>query len=303
MAFLDNSGDIILDAVLTDLGRTRMAEGDFKITQFALGDDEIDYSLYNSQDSRGSAYYDIDILNTPVLEAFTDNSSCLKHKLMSIGRTDILYLPVIKLEKTKDASARTNSKGSFYVAVNSQTFEKLKEQPEGTDGVLDGFNQQNNTRSSNNFILLHQGIDSEAKEGQEVSADLAENQFLIEIDNRFGMIASDPRTDSTLSYSYLDDDNKASYYLTDVDNSNCVKKLTNRTDSDTIAGPVGYSLSFTIHSSSRLRESDYLMQRLGGVVNLNSSDYYYIDMNVRVTGVSTGSSIDIPVRFLKLIGS
>ena len=42
MAFLDNSGDIILDAVLTDLGRKRLAEGNFRITQFALGDDEID---------------------------------------------------------------------------------------------------------------------------------------------------------------------------------------------------------------------------------------------------------------------
>ena len=47
MAFLDNSGDIILDAVLTDVGRERLARGDgsFKIAQFALGDEEIDYSL------------------------------------------------------------------------------------------------------------------------------------------------------------------------------------------------------------------------------------------------------------------
>ena len=51
MAFLDNSGDIILDAVLTDSGRRRMAQGNFSITQFALGDDEIDYSLYNKKPS------------------------------------------------------------------------------------------------------------------------------------------------------------------------------------------------------------------------------------------------------------
>ena len=38
MAFLDNSGDIVLDAVLTDTGRMRLARGDgsFKITKFAL---------------------------------------------------------------------------------------------------------------------------------------------------------------------------------------------------------------------------------------------------------------------------
>ena len=49
MAFLDNSGDIILDAVLTDTGRFRLAKGDgsFKIVKFALADDEINYGLYD----------------------------------------------------------------------------------------------------------------------------------------------------------------------------------------------------------------------------------------------------------------
>ena len=47
MAFLDNSGDIILDAVLTDLGRKRMSQGNFRVAKFALGDDEINYKLYN----------------------------------------------------------------------------------------------------------------------------------------------------------------------------------------------------------------------------------------------------------------
>ena len=63
MGFLDNSGDIILDAVLTDTGRKRLAQGDgsFKITKFALGDDEIDYGLYDSNNPSGSAYYDLEI--------------------------------------------------------------------------------------------------------------------------------------------------------------------------------------------------------------------------------------------------
>jgi len=64
MAFLDNSGDIILDAVLTDTGRMRLAKGDgtFKIVKFALGDDEIDYGLFDKHDSRGSAYYPLAIM-------------------------------------------------------------------------------------------------------------------------------------------------------------------------------------------------------------------------------------------------
>ena len=68
MAFLDNSGDIILDAVLTDTGRFRLAKGDgsFKIAKFALGDDEINYAVYDSNHASGSAYYDLEILQTSV---------------------------------------------------------------------------------------------------------------------------------------------------------------------------------------------------------------------------------------------
>jgi len=56
MAFLDNSGDIILDAVLTDTGRFRLAKGDgsFKIVKFALSDDEINYGLYDKNNLSGS---------------------------------------------------------------------------------------------------------------------------------------------------------------------------------------------------------------------------------------------------------
>ena len=99
MAFLDNSGDIILDAVLTDTGRLRMAQGDgsFKITKFALGDDEINYALFNKDHASGSAYYDLEVLQTPVLEAFTNNTSNLKTKLVTMSRTNVLYMPVLKV--------------------------------------------------------------------------------------------------------------------------------------------------------------------------------------------------------------
>ena len=75
MAFLDNSGDIILDAVLTEIGRKRMANGNFRIVKFGLGDDEINYGKYNKNHSSGSAYYDLEVLQTPVFEASTGYSS------------------------------------------------------------------------------------------------------------------------------------------------------------------------------------------------------------------------------------
>ena len=74
MAFQDNSGDIILDVVLTDEGRRRLAPGggQFSITKFALGDDEINYSLFDK--TATTALQDLTILQTPILEAFTNNT-------------------------------------------------------------------------------------------------------------------------------------------------------------------------------------------------------------------------------------
>ena len=112
MGFLDNSGDIILDAVLTDLGRKRLAEGNgsFNITKFALGDDEIDYGLYDKNHPSGSAYYDINVLQTPVLESFTNNMSSMKSRLISYNRNDLLYLPIML--------TNTNVQ-PFYTGLNS----------------------------------------------------------------------------------------------------------------------------------------------------------------------------------------
>ena len=92
MAFLDNSGDIILDAVLTDAGRKRLAEGNgsFRITKYAFGDDEINYGNYDTTSASGSAYYDLQILQTPVLEAFTNNTATMRSKLISLTNNNIL---------------------------------------------------------------------------------------------------------------------------------------------------------------------------------------------------------------------
>ena len=129
MAFLDNSGDIILDAVLTDLGRKRMAEGNFRITQFSLGDDEIDYSLYNKDHPSGSAYYDLEILQTPVFEAFTRTNANINYGLLSYnGRNDLLYLPTVKLNQLNPQGTDSVILYSnvAYIAVNQETLKELK---------------------------------------------------------------------------------------------------------------------------------------------------------------------------------
>ena len=130
MAFIDNSGDIILDAVLTDEGRRRLAAGDgsFRIAKFALGDDEIDYSLYensNHPDGRhasGSAYYDLSILQSPVLEAFTNNVGSVRSKLINYTRNDFLYLPVIELNNLKLPTTPGSRFSTFTSVVPSNGY-------------------------------------------------------------------------------------------------------------------------------------------------------------------------------------
>jgi len=118
MAFLDNSGDIILDAVLTETGRKRMAQGKFKVTKFALSDDEVNYSLYDKNHTSGSAYYDLEILQTPILEATTEVN--LYTGLLSLSNLNILYMPDLVLsEKLTDAVTMKNN--TIYVSTNSET--------------------------------------------------------------------------------------------------------------------------------------------------------------------------------------
>lgn len=95
MAYLDNSV-VTVDAILTKKGRELMARGDgsFQITQFALADDEIDYTLYNPSHPSGSAYYGEAIENLPLLEAFPDESQIMKYKLTTLPR-GTARLPII----------------------------------------------------------------------------------------------------------------------------------------------------------------------------------------------------------------
>jgi len=87
MGYLNNS-IITVDAILTKKGRELLARGDgsFKITQFALSDDEIDYTLYNPVHPSGSALYGEALENMPLLEAFPDETQIMKYKLTTLPR-------------------------------------------------------------------------------------------------------------------------------------------------------------------------------------------------------------------------
>lgn len=93
MAFLDRSSDITVDAVLTDIGREKLArnDGSFRIVGYTFGDDEVDYTLFDP--TTGSAQMDASILNTPVFEASVNEKIALNHPLMTITNPNLKYIP------------------------------------------------------------------------------------------------------------------------------------------------------------------------------------------------------------------
>ena len=100
MGYLNNSV-VTIDAILTTKGRELLARGDgsFKITQFVLSDDEIDYTLYNPTHPSGSAYYGEAIENMPLIEAFPQESQIMKYKLTTLPR-GTAKIPILDLGYT-----------------------------------------------------------------------------------------------------------------------------------------------------------------------------------------------------------
>jgi hypothetical protein len=97
MGYLNNT-IVTVDAILTTTGRQLLAQNDgtFRITQFALADDEIDYTLYNPNNPSGSAYYGQAIENMPLLEAFAETTQTMKYKLVTLPR-GTARLPILSV--------------------------------------------------------------------------------------------------------------------------------------------------------------------------------------------------------------
>lgn len=317
MAFLDNSGDIILDAVLTDAGRKRMARGDgtFRIVKFALGDEEINYALYSGSAPTGEE--DLEIMQTPVLEAFTNNTSLMNSFLQTYTNNQtLLYLPVIKINDEESTTKPNPTFRSYLVAVDEKTICALSNKANtGTgptagwnnteNGIIKGFNPQQPL----SHIRLDQGVDNNLETSFPTN-EFYENQYMIEMDSRFGQIV-DKGGDIMANPSFIDDDQIASYYLSKTVNDNFIidnpNKDLNTTSNQVIAGARGTILEFSIQTSPALNNNSSWFTRLGGTFDAQSVpagpavDCYYIDTIIRVTGLTTGYRVDIPVRYVRVI--
>ena len=136
MGFLDHStSNIILDAVLTDEGRKALAAGNFSVTKFALGDDEVNYGIIKKY---GIALGKEKIeKNTPVYEAFTNQSAGQKYKLVTVSNPNLIYLPKLSLSSstTPISLKRSDVSKTVQITVN-QTLLNGKMINELTDSLF-----------------------------------------------------------------------------------------------------------------------------------------------------------------------
>tara|TARA_R110000782_G_scaffold14623_3_gene43477 strand:- start:108 stop:770 length:663 start_codon:yes stop_codon:yes gene_type:complete len=131
MGYLNNQ-IVTVDAILTTKGRELLARGDgsFNITQFALSDDEIDYTLYNPTNPSGSAFYGEAIQNMPLLEAFPDEQQMLKYKLVTVPR-DTAVMPVISTGQSIVTLAQ-----NAQITITPQTLNYLGNSSAGESGYV-----------------------------------------------------------------------------------------------------------------------------------------------------------------------
>jgi len=118
MAYLSNQ-TVTIDAILTKKGRQYLSQGNFDIAQFACSDDDVDYTLYNPSHPSGSAFYGEAIESLPILEAFPDETQCMKYKLVTLPQ-GTSRLPVISI-----GSANISLQQGATISITPQTLNYL----------------------------------------------------------------------------------------------------------------------------------------------------------------------------------
>jgi hypothetical protein len=205
MGYLNNQV-VTVDAILTNKGRELLAknDGSFRITQFALADDEIDYTLYNPTHPSGSAFYGEAIQNMPLLEAFPIETQTMKYKLATLPR-GTAKLPVLDL----GYSAITLQQGAS-LAVTPQTLNYLgNNQTYETSGYACTVSD---IRLLNTFTGL--GINTEAALaanasttttlGTNVSKTIIGTQFNLRATTVNTLFGTNPQINGTLTFIGLD---------------------------------------------------------------------------------------------------
>jgi hypothetical protein len=335
MAFLDNSGDIILDAVLTEAGRRRMAQGNFSITQFALGDDEIDYSLYNKNHPSGSAYYDLEILQTPVFEAMTQINAGINYGLLQNTNTDLLYLPTMKMNELGATGISNITTRSGVFLATDKSNDSVTNSIEINITNSGSLQYMSGDGSGEHFVLLETGLDTGInvlpagtqtnRENFLLANNLTETSFFVFLDSRFfnavvpidrtnSVFANNGGTDgtgvnasikfvnplSTTSDVDIGLDNYVAYRIPAGRNLVTDNNLNTEQQISVINGPRGDFSGLKLVIKGGMDAEYTLYGSTSNTTYLPGSTVDFIDTTVYVQGASTGAQVQVPVRIIRL---
>lgn len=327
MAFQNNSGTIIIDAVLTDLGRKKMTQGKFKISHFGLGDDEIDYGLGTNP----SGTYELAV-NPPILEAFGGKDANIHHGLLDLPRNDILYLPTLKTNSIVEGAAKKSS-GRFHLSVNLETDKKLKSDI-GMPRVLQ------NDSVATNAIVIESGIEKDGNNPIERTK-ISQERFLLNLGlmDKYYFVYCDSRFVDYIYINapdtYFKNDAKNNFYtnmkplvrvvktsigglIENYETYNCaamnneIYNLDGSAGNDypavsSISGPRGTALALNFKLVDRLVNSSTsqsddrfaVFGTLNEAVFGGSNNYDYIDTNIMIEGASSGRQLQLPIRIIR----
>jgi len=122
MAFKDTSGTAVIDAALTDIGRKRMADGTFRPVKFALGDEEVDYSLVGPAAFTTGTDLDISLSGTAMFEAFGSEAKNIQYGLNTFDTPDSLYRPILKLNDKASIAAHMSGSSKRATQLYTQWY-------------------------------------------------------------------------------------------------------------------------------------------------------------------------------------
>ena len=332
MAFLDNSGTIILDAILTDTGRKRMAQGKFRVSKFALGDDEMDYRLVNVTNE----IYD-ELENLSEFEAFNAENAVINYDLKDYSSDDILYIPRLKINETQKSFVKkyTSEPTFYYISANDETTSKLKSLLGSSEYFLENYNLDRTKLVFESGILDDENKlprDTLARERYILNYKLLDKYFIISCDHRFveklliinsqgSFYENDSANNLYYNFQTLQEappvslnkilENFSSFMSVGVDDNIYNHGAGTDNRHSAITGPRGTicAINFKLKNELGINSNstaDFKYSKFGQTDQLlfgGTDKFDHIDTTIYIQGVSSAATLQIPVRILRYAGT
>ena len=306
MGFLTESTTVV-DAILTDEGRRRLANGEFEITKFALFDDEIIYS--KAQQTNATSKFN----TTAIFEAISENTRAGKYKLLSLDG-DYTHLNTTKIVTQKGAQDGTpqatgDNSGHYVIITTQDTYNDHYQGSDSVDvpaGFFVGYSQTLVARSEDNYIKIDHGVNDTTQNNftyeVELPAELSETQFMVKLDYRLGRITTPDNVE--IRPISVDDDFIASYILTRATTPDFFQALSKEESASPISGARGLRLKIPIFAAPHVNStSDDIWTDLGsevaGFFSNGTTAAKVILATLYIEGMTTNANSVIPLKFVK----